>query len=409
MYASAPMTTTLLSRRRPSIPRTVWALGLVSLFMDLSSELIHALLPIFLVTTMGMSVVALGLLEGAAEATTMIAKVFSGPLSDWLGKRKGLLLLGYGLAACTKPLFPLAGTPALAVVARLVDRLGKGIRGAPRDALVADVAPAEIRGACYGLRQSLDTIGAVAGPLCATALMLAFSERTRTVLWFAVVPAFVSFALLLIIVREPERKDARQPFRSPLRWSALKMLAGRYWFVVAIGATFTLARFSEAFLVLRAKEAQLDFAWVPLVMVVMNVAYALCAYPVGKLSDVLDRRVPLAIGLVLLLSADVLLGIDASAATVFGGAALWGLHMGFTQGVLATMVADTAPDTLRGTAFGVFNLLSGVAILLSSVIAGSLWERFGAPATFFTGAALVAAPIVMCAFAPRTAPRNANR
>jgi MFS family permease len=400
------MTTAPLSSNRPSIPRTVWALGLVSLFMDLSSELIHALLPIFLVSTMGMSVAALGALEGAAEATTMIVKVFSGPLSDWLGKRKALLLLGYGLAALTKPLFPLAGTPMLAIIARLVDRLGKGIRGAPRDALIADVAPAGIRGACYGLRQSLDTVGAFAGPLCATALMFAFSDRIRAVLWFAVAPALVSVALLAIAVREPQRNDAPRTFRSPLQGNALKMLAGRYWFVVAIGATFTLARFSEAFLVLRAQQAKLDFAWIPVVMVVMNIAYMLSAYPVGQLSDRLDRRVPLAIGLLLLIAADLLLGLDASVSAVFAGSALWGLHMGFTQGILATMVADTAPDTLRGTAFGVFNLVSGIAMLLSSVIAGSLWERFGAPATFFTGAALVVAPLVMCAFAPHTAPRS---
>ncbi|CAN7562062.1 MFS transporter [Trinickia sp. LjRoot230] len=391
------------SLSRPPIPRTVWALGFVSLFMDLSSELIHALLPIFLVSTMGMSVVALGALEGAAEAATMIVKVFSGPLSDWLGKRRGLLLVGYGLAALTKPLFPLAMSSATVVVARMVDRIGKGIRGAPRDALVADVAPATIRGACYGLRQSMDTIGAVAGPLAAIALMFAFADHIRTVLWFAVIPAFVCVGVLLFGVREPDRDPDTTPrrFKSPLQWSAVREFTGRYWFVVAIGATFTLARFSEAFLVLRAQQAGFDLAWVPAVMAVMNIAYALSAYPVGKLSDRADRRVLLAIGLVLLIAADLLLGYKTSPAFVYGGAALWGLHMGFTQGILAAMVADASPAALRGTAFGLFNLASGAAMLFSSLLAGWLWQSFGAPVTFWASAALVSAPLMMCAFAPR--------
>jgi MFS family permease len=394
------MNAPLSSLSRPRIPRTVWALGLVSLFMDLSSELIHALLPIFLVSTMGMSVVALGALEGAAEATTMIVKVFSGPLSDWLGKRKGLLLVGYGLAALTKPLFPLATTPFVVAVARLVDRLGKGIRGAPRDALVADVAPPAIRGACFGLRQSMDTVGAVAGPLLAMALMFAFADRIRTVLWFAVAPAFICVGLLFFGVEEPERPSGARPFRSPLQWRAVRAFPSRYWFVVVVGATFTLARFSEAFLVLRAQQAGFDLAWVPAVMAVMSVTYALSAYPVGKLSDRLDRRVLLAAGLALLMGADLTLGRAASAPFVFAGVALWGLHMGFTQGILATMVADASPAALRGTAFGIFNLVSGASMLLSSILAGWLWERYGAPTTFWTSAALAAAPLAMCAFAP---------
>ena len=395
------------SLSRPRVPRTIWALGFVSLFMDLSSELIHALLPIFLVSTMGMSVIALGALEGAAEATTMIVKVFSGPLSDWLGKRKGLLLVGYGLAALTKPLFPLATTPFLVALARLVDRLGKGIRGAPRDALVADVAPPEIRGASFGLRQSMDTIGAVAGPLLAMALMFAFDDRIRTVLWFAVAPAFICVALLFFGVKEPGRgAEARQAFRSPLQWRALRGFTGGYWFIVIVGATFTLARFSEAFLVLRAQQAGFNLAWVPAVMAVMNVAYTLSAYPVGKLSDRLDRRILLAAALALLMAADMALGHAASAPFVFAGAALWGLHMGFSQGILAAMVADVSPAALRGTAFGIFNLVSGASMLLASILAGWLWQRYGAPATFWASAALAAPPLAMCAFAPAAGQRE---
>ena len=386
---------------KPVIPRTVWALGLVSLFMDLSSELIHALLPIYLVSTMGMSVVALGILEGAAEATAMIVKVFSGAISDWLGRRKGLLLVGYGLAALTKPLFPLASTPAVVVTARLLDRVGKGIRGAPRDALVADVAPPEIRGACFGLRQSMDTVGAFLGPLLAITLMLWFGDRIRTVLWFAVAPAFVAIALIVFGVREPDHANPPGSFRSPLRWRALRAFPPSYWFVVAAGATFTLARFSEAFLVLRAQQTGLDSAWIPAVMVAMSVAYSLSAWPVGILSDRLDRRVLLAAGMVLLIVADLLLGIGTSTRSMFAGVAVWGLHMGFTQGILAAMVSETSPATLRGTAYGVFNLVSGICMLFASSIAGALWVRFGASATFLAGAALVVVPLCLCRFMPR--------
>ncbi|WP_293047862.1 MFS transporter [Pandoraea sp.] len=381
-------------------------LGFVSLFMDLSSELIHALLPIFLVTTMGMSVTALGWLEGAAEATAMIVKIFSGPVSDWLGKRKALLLLGYGLAALSKPLFPLAGTPGIVAAARLIDRVGKGIRGAPRDALVADAAPPEIRGACFGLRQSMDTIGAFAGPLAAIVLMFWFSDHIRTVLWFAVVPAFIAVGLILFGIEEPADEGASRRFRSPLHWRALRTFPARYWFVVAIGATFTLTRFSEAFLVLRAQQTGLNIAWIPGVMVVMSLAYSLSAYPAGVLSDRLDRRILLACGIVLLIAADLALGAGTSITTVLLGVALWGLHMGFTQGILAAMVAETAPKTLRGSAFGVFNLASGVCMLLASVIAGWLWDHHGASMTFFAGAALAVVPLVMCRFAPPLAKRN---
>lgn len=375
---------------RPAIPRTVWMLGFVSLFMDFSSELIHALLPIFLVTTLGMSVTALGLLEGMAEASALIVKIFSGPISDWLGQRKRLLLAGYGLSALTKPLFPLAASPAWAITARLLDRTGKGIRGAPRDALIADMAPPAIRGACFGLRQSMDTYGAVAGPLAAVCLMLVFADRIRTVLWFAVIPAVIAVALIVFGVREPAHPASSHRFRSPLQWRALRELETGYWQVVAIGATFTLARFSEAFLVLRAQQTGLNIAWVPGVMALMSLTYALSAYPIGKLSDRLDRHALLAAGLVLLAIADLLLGAGTSMSIVWIGVAVWGLHMGFTQGLLSAMVADTAPQALRGTAFGIFNLACGVCMLVSSALAGWLWDRRGASATFFVGAAFAA-------------------
>ena len=369
------------------MPAAIWALGFVSMLMDISSELIHSLLPVFMVTVLGASALTIGLIEGGAEATALIAKVFSGALSDYLGKRKMLAVIGYGLGAFTKPLFAIATGVGMVVAARFLDRVGKGIRGAPRDALVADIAPASIRGAAFGLRQSLDTVGAFVGPLLAIGLMLLWANNFRAVFWVAVIPGFLSVALLLFAVQEPDRQATREPGeKRVIRWSAIKRFTGAYWWVVAIGGVFTLARFSEAFMLLRAQQLGLPDAWVPLVLVVMNVVYALSAYPFGRLSDRVSHHKLLAVGFGVLIVADAVLAASPSAALVFAGAALWGLHMGLTQGLLARMVADTAPEDLRGSAFGFFNLLSGVAMLIASALAGLLWDRLGAPFTFGAGA-----------------------
>ena len=379
---------------RPRLPAGIWALGFVSLLMDISSELIHSLLPVFLVTGLGASMLTVGLLEGAAEATALIVKVFSGALSDWWGKRKPLAVLGYSLGAVTKPLFALATSVEPVVVARLLDRVGKGIRGAPRDALVADIAPPELRGAAFGLRQSLDTVGAFLGPLLAMGLMLVWANDFHAVFWVAVIPALLCVALLVLGVQEPERPaDAPRP--NPIQRANLRRLSRRYWWVVGVGAVFTLARFSEAFLVLRAQQGGLPLAWVPLVLIVMNLIYALGAYPLGKLADAVEHRQLLAWGLVLLIGADVLLASSGRGVFVWGGVVLWGLHMAMTQGLLATMVADTAPVDLRGTAFGMFNLVSGLAMLLASALAGLLWDRWGAPWTFAAGAAFSLLALVL--------------
>lgn len=377
------------------IPRTVWALGWVSLCMDLSSELVHSLLPIYLVSTLGISVLTVGVIEGVAEATALIVKVFSGAISDFIGRRKLLLLLGYGLAALTKPLFPLATSADLVFTARILDRIGKGIRGAPRDALVADVAPAAIRGACFGLRQSMDTVGAFLGPLLAIALMLWFSSDISRVLWFAVIPAVLAVGLLIFGIQEPKHEVGKRRLRSPVRMASLSRFSKGYWWVVAIGAAFTLARFSEAFLVLRAQQSGFSATWVPLVMVVMSGFYMLSAYPVGKWSDSISRTTLLGFGLVLLILADVVLANAESVGMLLLGVALWGLHMGFSQGILATLVADTTPGELKGTAFGLFNLVSGVAMLLASVIAGWLWQAYGAAVAFYAGAAFSAASLML--------------
>ena len=368
------------------IPRGIWVLGFVSLLMDISSEMIHSLLPLFMVTTLGASALAVGLIEGLAESTALIVKVFSGALSDYLGKRKGLALFGYGLGALTKPLFALAPGLGLVLTARLLDRVGKGVRGAPRDALVAGLAPAHLRGAAFGLRQSLDTVGAFVGPLLAVALMLLWANDFQAVFWVAVIPGLLAVALLGFGLREPEHRPAETQRVNPIRRENLLRLGHAYWWVVGIGAVFTLARFSEAFLVLRAQQGGVPIALVPLVMVAMNGVYALSAYPFGKLSDRMSHTKLLALGLVVLIAADLVLAAGSGIGFVLAGVALWGVHMGITQGLLARMVADSAPADLRGTAFGFFNLASGLALLLASVLAGLLWDRLGPAATFHAGA-----------------------
>ncbi len=389
----------------PRMPAGIWALGFVSLLMDISSELIHSLLPVFLVTGLGASMLVVGLLEGAAEATALIVKVFSGALSDWWGRRKPLAVLGYSLGALSKPLFALATTIEPVIAARLLDRVGKGIRGAPRDALVADIAPPALRGAAFGLRQSLDTVGAFLGPLLAMGLMLVWANDFHAVFWVAVIPAFLCVALLVLGVQEPER-PAGAPRTNPIRRENLRRLAPAYWWVVGIGAVFTLARFSEAFLVLRAQQGGLPLAWVPLVLIVMNLIYALGAYPLGKLADRVDHRKLLAWGLVLLIAADGLLAWSDRGLFVWGGVVLWGLHMAMTQGLLATMVADTAPADLRGTAFGMFNLVSGLSMLLASALAGLLWDQWGAASTFVAGAAFCVVALVLLALRRPAPPLN---
>jgi len=367
------------------IPVSIWVLGFVSMLMDISSELIHSLLPVFLVSVLGASAFTVGLIEGTAESTALIVKVFSGTLSDYLGRRKALAVVGYTLGALSKPLFAIASSTGMIFSARLVDRIGKGIRGAPRDALVADLTPPQIRGAAYGLRQSLDTVGAFTGPLLAVGLMLLWSNDFRAVFWVAVIPGVLAVVLLLFGIREPDHLP-RKKRNNPIHWRELKRLSGAYWWVVVIGAIFTLARFSEAFLVLRAQQSGLSMAWIPLVLVVMNLVYAASAYPFGKLSDNMSHTKLLGIGLVVLVGADLVLAYADSWAVVFLGVALWGLHMGITQGLLATMVADTAPDDQRGTAFGFFNLFSGLMMLVASVLAGLLWDHLGPSFTFYAGA-----------------------
>jgi MFS family permease len=370
-----------------TLPRSIWALGLVSLLMDTSSELIHSLLPVFVITTLGASTLSLGVLEGFAEATASITKMFSGVISDWLGKRKILALIGYGLSALTKPLFPLAQSIEWVFTARIIDRVGKGIRGAPRDALISELTPVDQRGAAFGLRQSLDTVGAFIGPGLAIALMLAFAENIRLVYWFAVIPAALCVLVLFFGVEEPDRPASARGKPFIINRDELSNLTKAYWNIVLIGSALTMARFSEAFLILRAQDAGLTEAWAPIVMVIMSIVYAASAYPAGALSDRMDRTVILMTGAFVLIVADLVLALATSIPGVMVGVALWGLHMGLSQGLLATLVADTTPAEWRGTAFGIFNLISGVVLLAASAVAGYLWQTGGPQATFFAGAA----------------------
>ena len=387
------------------IPAGIWALGLVSMLADISSELIHSLLPVFLVSVLGASTFTVGLIEGIGEATALIVKVFSGALSDYLGRRKALVVIGYGLAALTKPLFAIAASAGAVLTARVLDRIGKGIRGAPRDALVADIAPVEVRGAAFGLRQSLDTVGAFVGPLLAMGLMLLWSNDFRAVFWVAVIPGVLSVATLLFGVREPVPPVIKRS-NNPIHRREIARLSVAYWWVVAVGAVLALARFSEAFLVLQAHAHGLPLAWVPLVLVLMNLVYALSAYPAGKLSDRMSHSKLLALGLAVLIAADVALAFGRSWTVLGLGVALWGLHMGLTQGLLATMVADAASADLRGTAFGLFGLVSGLAMLIASALAGWLWERFGASFTFAAGALFCALGLAGIALRPLAGSRT---
>lgn len=367
-----------------AIPRTVIALGFVSLFMDLSSEIIHALLPIFLTTTLGASVVVVGIIDGIAEATASISKVFSGYASDRIGRRKPLILMGYGMAALTKPLFAVAQSAGLVLGARFADRIGKGVRGAARDALVTDVTPEQIRGRAFGLRQSMDTIGACLGPLLAIGLMLLFHNDMRAVFWVAAIPAVISAMIVLIWVREPGNHGV-QAARPPLRLREIGDLERGFWCAVGISVVFALARFSEAFLILRAKESGLPIALAPLVLVAMNFIYSLGAYPAGILSDRISANVLLRWGLLGLIVSDALLAFGSGLLPIFAGIAFWGAHMALTQGLLARLVADRSPERLRGTAFGLFNMITGVAMLIASVLAGVLWDWVGSSSTFFVG------------------------
>ncbi len=371
-------------RTLQQLPQTVWVLGMVSLLTDISSEMIHSVLPLFLVSQLGAAVLTVGLIEGIAEATASVVKVFSGALSDYLGKRKALAVLGYGLSTFVKPLFFFATSPAWVLVARFADRVGKGIRVAPRDALVADTTPVSMRGAAYGLRQSLDTVGAFLGPLTAFGLLAIAPQNFRLIFALALIPGFLAVSLLVAGIQEPEGKTA-QPKTNPLRWEALGTLGSKYWFLLAIALLFNLGNSSDAFLLLRAQQSGIGAAFVPLTLVVMNVFYSLSAYPAGVLSDRIGRLELLVSGFLIYALAYLGFAFVQQPWQVWGLFALYGLHLGLSQGILLALIADTVPLELRGTAFGFLNLVVGIALLPASLLAGYLWESVAPSATFIAG------------------------
>ena len=373
------------------MPRSIWALGFVSLFMDMSSEMIHGLLPLFMVSVLGASMTMVGVMEGIADALATITKVFSGSLSDYLGKRKLLALIGYAIAACAKPLLPLAHSIEMVMAGRFLDRIGKGVRDAPRDALIGDICPPDIRGAAFGLRQTLDTIGAVIGPLLALLFMWWLANDLRTVLWIAVIPAFIAVAIFAFGVKEPPCQPGES---TKFRLRDIGGVGRAYWLLVLVAVMLAFGRFSEAFLVLKAQASGMSLMLAPLVLVIMNLVYALSAYPIGKLSDGMQRRHLLLVSLIFLIAAEIILGIDHSLWMLSLGAGLWGLHMGFSQGLLAAMVTDATPAQLRGTAYGIFNCAYGIAMMGGSILAGVLWDASGPAATFFTGASFAGAALI---------------
>jgi MFS family permease len=388
-----------------SMPRNIWVLGLVSLLTDISSEMIHSVLPLFLVTSLGTDVVTVGLIEGLAEATASVVKLFSGTLSDRLGRRKELAILGYGFSTIVKPLFAIANSPGLVLLARFGDRVGKGIRGAPRDALVADSTDESNRGAAYGLRQSLDTIGAFLGPILATGLMLSSEQNFRLVFWLAVIPGILAVALLALGIKEKSKAQPKQS--QPLQWQTLKDLGRDYWLLVAVALLFNLGNSSDAFLLLRAQQIGVAPAFVPLSLVVMNSTYLISAYPLGRLSDKIGRYRLLTGGF--LLYALVYLGLAYVQTPVQMGLllGLYGIHLGMSQGSLLALVADRVPSELRGTAFGFINLAIGLAILPASLIAGALWQWVSPQATFLVGSGFaIAAVVLLNGFGPQNHRRS---
>jgi MFS family permease len=379
-----------LGERNLALPRGVIALGFVSLFMDVSSEMVHALLPVYLTVTLGASAAMVGLIEGLGQGMAQITKLFSGVISDWVGQRKPLAVLGYSLSAVTKPIFYLAGTADWILVARVADRFGKGIRGTPRDAMVADMVPPEARSAAFGLRQSMDSFGAFAGPLLAIGLMLVLGASIPQIFLISVVPALIAVAVLVIVVREPEAKSpAQRAF--PLTWAGLARLQPGLWLAIGIASLMTMARISDAFLILRASDAGVAIWALPLVLVVLNAVDTATSWPVGVLADRIGKRGLLLAGFAVLALANLVLGLEGSLTATFLGIALWGLHMGLTQGLLAAMVADAAPADLRGTAFGLYNLMTGIALLIGNAAAGLAWTAYGPGATFLAAAALAGA------------------
>jgi MFS family permease len=387
-----------LSASDPPRPKrlspNVAALGFVSLLTAISSAMIYGLLPVFLVKVLGVNVASVGLIEGMAESANSLIKIVSGTASDRIGRRMPLVIFGYTLSAVVKTLFPLAGAASTVLAARVLDRLGKGIRDAPRDAFLTDMTAPGLRGTSFGLRLALAIAGFVFGPFFAVGLMRLSGDDFRLVFWIALIPAFLSIIVLILAVKEMPFNH--QPGGRGLRFQRgdLNALPVAFWWAIVIASLLSLARFSPAFLVLKAHATGVDAAYVPMILGLMYFVYSVTAYPFGVLADRFDRRLQLGIGTLILVGADAVL---AHAQTIWGaafGAALWGLQMGVTQPVIGAIVADAAPERLRGAAFGIYDLTIGLAAFAASSGAGILWSISG-PGTAFGVSASIASGVAL--------------
>jgi len=388
-----------LSRLSPNIA----LLGLVSLLTATSSAMVYGLLPVFLVKVLGASIGIVGVMEGLAEASNSAMRLLSGITSDWIGRRKPVVAFGYLLSAANKLVFPMAESVSIVFVARLVDRFGKGVRDAPRDALISDLTPSHIRGSGFGLRTALYTMGFVLGPLAAIGLMVASGDNFRLVFAIAVAPAFAAVGILLFAIGEDPAQSSREA-RFRIRLSHLSRLPAAFWWSISVASLLSLARYSPAFLVLKASDVGIDPAFVPLILVFTHTVFSAAAYPFGALADRVDHRLQLALAVAVLLAADLVLAAGGTMVTAFLGASLWGLQMGVSEGLLSASVANAAPDDLRGTAFGIYQLAFGLAAFGASGTAGALWSIGGPPLAFGVSACVAAGVVPVLAFRPKANP-----
>lgn len=376
------------STGKPGLPRNVWVLGLVSLFNDTATEMSYWLLPQFLVSVLGAGPMAFGFIEGAAQTVASFARLFSGFLADRLKRRKALAGAGYTLANLTKPLLALSTSWMQVFWIRFADRAAKGFRGAPRDALLADSVEPDRRGAAFGLRQSMDSAGAILGPLGAVVLLPVFLGNVRMVFWAAAVPGLISIVLVWALVREVRPSSATKSSRQanpPFRlWSASnRRLLG----ILLAVAIFSLGNSSDLFLILRAQNLGVSTHWAPLLGLVFNTVYTLLSWPAGWLSDRLPRRILVVLGYLTYSLIYCGFAVTSSKVFVWPLFAIYGAYYAFTEGVLKAWIADLVPSEARASAYGVFNWIVGLAAFPASLLAGWLWVHASPAAPFYFGGA----------------------